>query len=748
MKKLFAILLAAVMLFALAACNTTPSGNSSTEPATSVEDSKTESTESTGEESQVEEDNSIKGLIPVKDSSAGESTGSITVNPDYSLIDAVEGDEQFDAYKAVLGDYYAAVLAANQATDTAARYALMAIAEAKMLEAGIFLPTTTQGGNYAITRIAPKCVSAALWGNDNNRSTKLIITNELMKAADRDALNKLFAENKGTGKYLEKAKAYLEEKGYTFKDTYATSYSSEPQTWDLLATYRSADSEAIINTQDNLVEYDNEGRLCQALATFIEVSEDGLEYTFTLREGVKWVTSAGEVYADLTANDFVAGLKHLLDAQGGLETLTFGIIKNAAEYVGGEVTDFAEVGVEAVDDLTVKYTLAAKCPYFITMLTYNLFAPMNQEYFEAKGEDYGTSPDNILYCGPYLVTNHTENNKIVFSLNDNYYAKDEVTIKEITWFYNDGSDVLKAYNDMKAGTIDGAGLNSTALEKAKEDGLFDDYSYVSATNAVTYGAFMNVARQAYSTEGHDEITSPKTDAQKELTKAAMANQDFRLALCQGYDRVTDNALSVGEELALASIRNSYTPGTYVFLDREVIIPINGENVTFPAGTYYGAIMQAQIDADGYKFKVWDPTLDGGAGSSDTFDGWYNKENAVESLNKAIEALAAQGYEVSESNPITIDYIVYEASAIRKARGAALKQGYEELFGGKVIVNLIPTTDIYSLYYAGYYCDYGSLCNYDMYDVSGWGPDYGDPATYLNTMLPLYKGDMTHCIGLY
>ena len=461
-----------------------------------------------------------------------------------------------------------------------------------------------------------------------------------------------------------------------------------------------------------------------------------------------WVTNAGEEYAELTAQDFVSGLKHLLDAQGGLETLTFGVIKNAEEYVAGEVTDFAQVGVEAVDKYTLKYTLAAPCPYFITMHTYNLFAPMNQEYFESKGEDYGTSPDNILICGAYRVTNHTENNKIVFTLNDKYYAKDEVLIKEITWVYNDGSDTLKAYNDAKAGTTSGAGLNSAALEKAKEDGLYDDYSYVSATNAVTYGAFMNVNRGAYSTEGHAEIDSPKTDAQKAATKAALANQNFRLAFLMAYDRVTDNAISVGEELALASIRNSYTPGTYVALERDVNIAINGVAKTFPAGTYYGAIVQAQLDADNCAIKVWDPTLDGGTGSSDTFDGWYNPTEAKKQLEIAIAALAEQGIEVSAENPITIDYVVYEASAIRKARGAALKQCIETNLEGKVVVNLIPTTDLYSLYYAGYYCDYGSLCNYDMYDVSGWGPDYGDPASYLNTMLPLYTGDMTHCIGLY
>ena len=728
MKKLttvISLLLAAVMLFAVVACKPAEDPNQGT-----VDDGR------------------VKKPINVT-SGSGDSTGEITVTPDYTLIDKVdaEGDEDWEAYKGALGDYYAAVLAANEQTDTSARYALQAIAEAKMLESGVFVPTTTQGGNYAISRVVPKNVSSALWGTDNDRLYRVLVCTDYLKAADREEVNKLYAELKGTGTFTTKVKELLEGKGYTFKDSYSFGYSSEPQTWDILATYRSADSEAIVNTYDSLVEYDNEGRLLGALATDLKISEDGLEYTFTLRQGVKWVTSAGQEYAEVKAEDFVTGLKHLLDAKAGLESLIFGIVKNAREYVKGDVTDFAQVGVTAVDDYTVKYTLAAPCPYFVTMLTYNLFVPMNKTYFEEQGEAYGTSSDNILYCGAYLVSNHTENNKIVFSANENYYAKDEVIIKTITWNYNDGSDVTKGYNDMKAGTIDGAGLNTTTLEMAKNDGLFDTYAFVSATNATSFGMFMNVKRGAYSTDGY-EIDSKQTDEQKAATAAAMQNQNFRLALAHAFDRATYNATSVGDELKLASLRNSYTPGNYVALTRDVKIPINGTEQTFKAGTYYGAIMQAQIDADGYKMKVWDPTADGGSGSSDQYDGWYNVTAAKEALAKAVEELAAKGVTVSKENPIHIDYVLYEASETRTAMGNALKQSIEAALDGCVGVDFLNTTDIYALYYAGYYCDEGKLCNYDVYDVSGWGPDYGDPATYLNTLLPMYNGDMTHCLGVY
>lgn len=105
------------------------------------------------------------------------------------------------------------------------------------------------------------------------------------------------------------------------------------------------------------MEYDDEGTLQPTLAESYEVSDDGLTYTFHIRDGISWVDSQGRAVADLTADDFVAGMQHMMDAQGGLEYLIEGIITNASEYISGEVTDFSQVGVEAVDDNTLVYHL-------------------------------------------------------------------------------------------------------------------------------------------------------------------------------------------------------------------------------------------------------------------------------------------------------------------------------------------------------------------------------------------------------
>ncbi len=674
--------------------------------------------------------------------------------------------EDYDAlssaiYEDVLGEFMTAYEAAKAATNVSERYALMAIAEAKLLSSGVLLPLTSNGGNYAISAAAPYTATTALWGNDSYRYHNMLVATEPLKAADRDEMKALWAELKGTGTWEAEAEKFLLDKGYELQNTYTIGYSSDPKTWDVLGTSRAADSEAIVNTYDGLYEYNSENVLSPALATSYEVSEDGLTYTFKIREGAVWVDSQGREVAKVKADDFVAGMQHMMDAMAGLEYLVQGIIVNATEYITGEVTDFAQVGVKAVDDTTLVYTLEAPCSYFMTMLGYGVFAPMSREFYESKGGKfgaefdntaasytYGKTPDDIAYCGPYTVSNLTAENTIVFEANPLYWNADNITIKTLTWLYNDGEDALKGYNDVKAGVLDGNGLNASSTEAAKADGLFDTLAYVASTDATSFCAFHNVNRVATSNFNDQAVPTPKSEEELQRTTAAMLNQHFRLALCHATDRATYNAQTVGEELKLTSIVNTYTPGNFVYLEEDVTVDINGTATNYAAGTYYGAILQDQLNADGVAFKVWDPAADGGIGSSTQFDGWYNVDAAKAELATAIEELAAQGIEVSAEKPIYIDYAYFSGSEAYGNRAQAYKKSVEAATDGCIIINLNECVDSQTWYYAGYYTNYGYEANYDMYDVSGWGPDYGDPQTYLDTFLPDYAGYMVKCIGVF
>ncbi len=664
-------------------------------------------------------------------------------------------------YDAQLGAFNTLYQAAKEEQNVSKRYALMAQAEAKLLEAAVLIPGTTNGGNYGLSRVAKRSASTVLWGNDSDRFHNVLVTTELISAEDQTHLKAMWNEVRGTGTYSQKATDYLKEKGYTLKDTYNMGYVSDPQTWDALATSRSADSEAIVNTYDGLVEYDNENEIKPALAESWEVSEDGKTYTFHIRQGAKWVDAQGREVADVKADDFVAGMQHMLDAGGGLEYLVENIIVNALEYNTGDVTDFAEVGVKATDDNTVVYTLCQPTSYFITMLGYNVFAPMSRTYFESKGgvfgkDDYkaavdagtmkyGQTVNDIAYCGPYTVTNHTAENTIVFEANPTYWNKDNITIKTLTWKFNDGQDPTKAYEDTKAGTLDGCGLSSASLEACKADGNFEKYCTVSDTDATSFVLFLNLNRNAYANFNDEtKAVSTMTDDQKKRTDAAMLNVHFRRAIGMGLDIATYNGQVVGEELKLNSVRNSYTPGNFVALEEDVTIEINGESKTFAKGTYYGEIMQAQIDADGVKIKVWDAENQ----TSDGFAGWHNPANAYEELQQAITELKEFGVEISKDNPIVMDLPYYSGADVYTNRAQTLKQSVEEALQGCVVVNLVSCADAKEWYYAGYYTESGKDANYTLYDVSGWGPDYGDPATYLDTMLGDGAGYMAKCLGLF
>ena len=695
---------------------------------------------------------------------ATEPAGNEAVEYVYPYADLLDNYDELSSaiYADVLGEFQSTYEKAYEAETVSERFALMALAEAKLLESGVMLPTTTAGGNYAISRAVPYSSSSRMWGNDSDRYHNMLVATELITVAHRDELKAMWAELKGTGTWEAEAKKFLEENGYTLTDSYSIGYSSDPQTWDALATSMAADSEAIVNTFDGLVEYNSENVLSPALAESWEVSEDGLEWTFHIRQGVKWVDSQGREVADVTADDFVAGMQHVLEAGGGLEWLIDGVIVNAGEYYAGECTDFAEVGVKAVDDYTLVYTLCQPTTYFDTMLGYNVFAPMSRSFYESKGGKfgdefdssaesytYGRTPDDIAYCGPYLVTNATAKNTIVFKANESYWNKDNINVKTLTWLYNDGSDPTKAYKDTVSGVLSGAGLNTNAVESAIADGLFDDYAYVSLTNGTSYMAWTNLHREAL-VNFNDGVTaaSTKTEEQVDRFNAAILNQHFRMALAYGMDRASYNEQSVGATLRLNAVRNSYTPGTFVTLDEEVTVDINGTATTFPAGTFYGEIMQAQIDADGFKFQAWNPEADGGVGSSDGYDGWYNPENAAAEMALAVEELAALGLEISEENPIYVDFPYYSASQVMTNRAAVYKQSIEASLGGLVVVNLVDAIDGTNYNYATYYNTSGAEGNFDVNTNSGWGPDYGDPKTYLDTILPDYAGYMTKNIGIF
>jgi ABC-type oligopeptide transport system substrate-binding subunit len=685
----------------------------------------------------------------------GSESGTESANAEYD-------ENSSTIYKNALGEFGDMYQPLRDEQDLAKRYANMALAEAKLLESAVMLPTSSQGGRYAMSRAAYRTADYTLWGSDNDRLHAVIITKELIKKADREKMKEEYKKLQGTGKYRSWVKDFLKKQGYTLAKEYGFPNTSDAETWDVLSTQNASDTDILVQTYDGLMEYDGENVLQPALAEKYEVSDDGLTYTFHIRKNVEWVDSQGRKVDTVKADDFVAGMQHVYDTECPLSYLVDDLLVNAKAYKNGEVTDFGEVGVKAADENTLVYTLSKPCSYFMTMLGYSIFAPLCRSYYESMGGKfgsefdssaadykYGKSHDTIAYCGPFLVTKATAKNSIIFEKNKSYWNPENVSIDKINYWYNDDSDPTKIYNDIKSGTLAGASLNTSALELAKKDKLMDEYAYVSDNDATTFNFFYNLNRVAFANTNDKNVgVSKKNDDQKEASKKAMSNVHFRRAISFAVDRANYEAQRFGEDVKYNMLRNTYTPGNFVKMPEDVTVSINGTDTTFKKGTDYGVIVQAQIDADGVKIKAYDPKADDGLGSSDGFDGWYNPEEAKKEMKTAIDELSKDGLTIDKSNPIVLEIPYPSGTEVYTNMLNAYKQSVEKALEGQVIISLIDVTDTDKWMYCGYQTSYGYEANYDVYDLSGWGPDYGDPSTYLDTFLPDYNGAMTKCLGIF
>ena len=219
-------------------------------------------------------------------------------------------DDDEAIYMDALGNFYEIYQQALEAETLSERHALMAIAEAKFLESGVGTPLYTAGGCYAMSRLAYRTGGYISWMGDRTNYDQMLLTNEIIVTEDYEHLRDMWYELAGTGTYSDSAKAYLEEKGYTFTDTYSGTLERVGTTWDFLSSGDILVNESFI---DCLYKYKSECELVPHLATSYEVSDDGLTYTFHIREGVIWTDSQGRKVADLVADDWVAGAQHLAD---------------------------------------------------------------------------------------------------------------------------------------------------------------------------------------------------------------------------------------------------------------------------------------------------------------------------------------------------------------------------------------------------------------------------------------------------
>lgn len=719
MKKFIALLMAAAMVFAMVACNS----NTNT-PDIDVQTPEPVDT----------------SVIP-----------SEPVTPDTPVdVEYVRGDDE-EKYQAALGEYEELMAAAKAAATNDERFMLYAQAEAHLLESAVMIPDTTQGGAYTISRVAYRTIPYVQWGNDDDRLKSMVISDEFITKEERAEMVAAWEAALAGGPAYDPA-TILTSKGHTLQQDYTTTFQTAPVTIDWLNTSSQSDTEITVNCVDGLVEYDNLGSMQPALAESWEsrINDDGTEtYTFHIRKGVNWYTSEGTKYAEVTAHDFVAGFHHMLDTQAGLEWLIDGVVVGGTNYYanGGS---WDEVGYKAIDDYTLEITLEKPISYFMTMLTYSCFLPICDSFYQSHGgvygvEEYATASADTntytfgksedvasqVYCGPFLLQKLQKDSEIYIVKNKEYYGADKVTLNSIKWVFDNGENPDALYNDAVAGTYAGVALtvSSGLLDKAKADGNFDKYSYISDTTSTTYFGGLNINRGTFALES-GTVASPKTEQQKIDTDTALNNKHFRQAMQYAFDKATVNATSRGEELACTNLRNMYTHPEFVKLENEVT---DKDGHTFPAGTLYGDMVQYYCEQYGMPIDV-----------HDGIDGWYHPEEAKAALEAAKAELGD-----SVTYPIYIDVVYYSASDAQTAQANAYKSVIEGTLGAEnVVVNLVEATTPEDYYASGYRASNGEAGNYDMFYGSGWGPDFGDPCSYLDTFLGEGAGYMTKVIGVF
>lgn len=344
------------------------------------------------------------------------------------------------------------------------------------------------------------------------------------------------------------------------------------------------------------------------------------------------------------------------------------VIKNAREYFDGTITDFSEVGVKALDAYTLQYTLKDTCPYFLSMLTYVAFMPANRAFAAECAEYYGTSNDTILYNGAYYCTSWEPQSELVMERNDNYWDRENVSIKTVSGKYNAEAEALAPEMYLR-GEIDEAQIPVEILDSWMKD---ESKNQIVRPNRPTYDAMW------WFFDFDPHFDEPYDS---ENFKLAVNNRAFRLSIVYGIDRVK-----------AMTCYDPYSPEEYLM---NTVTPPNF------------------VAVDGKEYTQ--------TGELETVSGqdWFQSETALKYKEQAVAELTTAGCKF----PIVIPYYYRVDQANQDLVAQVIEQQLEGLLGTEYI-------DIVTI--AGpannYITEVRKAGKYGLME-EGWGPDFADPVTY-------------------
>lgn len=438
--------------------------------------------------------------------------------------------------------------------------------------------------------------------------------------------------------------------GREFADeqVYRSLYSSEVTTMNYLVSGTTYELVVGANTIDSLVENDTYGNILPCGAESWEVSEDGLTWTFHLRAGQYWYDADGNQKDPVTANDYVAAARYVCDSAMDCSNsyLMDGWIVNASELLNytaaqlaspveqgtevGEEQDLVvdangiiyegsdwnketekydtwteipavtpeDLGVEAVDDLTLVYHLVKPRPYFLTALQFGTYWPAPASLLAELGENYGLDNYSMWFNGAYLLSEFKPQEKRIYTKNVNNWDAEHVYIERIEQIYNTEAATLEPEMFLR-GEVDGAGIGSDIVADWMSD---PEKSQMISTTRVTgdYSYFFGFNFE------------PKFDAEYEPENWVIAvnNENFRKAVFHGIDR--DGYIAAkypGDDPSIHKI-NTVTPkGFSVNNGKDYVFYgglakyTEGESFDPELAVQFRDAAKAELEAAGCKFPI-------------------------------------------------------------------------------------------------------------------------------------------------
>lgn len=488
---------------------------------------------------------------------------------------------------------------------------------------------------------------------------------------------------------------------------YRTLYASEVTTLNYLITGQANELTIAANVVDCLVEYDPYGNVQPALAASWEQNEDATVWTFHIREGVNWVDKDGNVVAPVTANDWVSSAHYACDANNDSDTFytMSGVIAGADAYydwtayqmalaTATDGTDEAgnavklitnedgeqevleevaeasadDIGVKALDDYTLEFTLESPRAYFLSMVSFGPYMPVYGPFLAECGDKFGTDNVNLLYCGAFILSTYQPQQQRILTKNPSYWDKDNVFLDAIQMTYNAEASSI-ATTMYQSGEVDQADISSDLLSAMMAD---------PATAALIHPSRANTSYAYWYLFNFD----PNFDAEfePENWKLAVNNENFRKSIVHAFNRMP--ALATNDRVDPESLKNNtITPNAFASASKDY--------------TYYEGLA-AYTEGDN-----------------------FDQALALEYKQTAIEELTAAG----ATFPIKMLMCYNPTSSNWAQECQVVEQSIENILGADyvdIIIQAGPET--------GFLGAIRRTGNYAFMKCN-WGADYADPETW-------------------